>query len=128
MPITIPSPQAGLKSKRKAIFLVRRLEKSLSLKLMSNLFAVEQYRIGYPRLAAFLNLDPGLTIIRRFDNLHLRVLLEQQAEVSELENRLNKCDDEETIQLHLSSCRKDGNQHRRYLIEEIKTKLREYGM
>jgi hypothetical protein len=100
----------------------------LSLKLISNLVVVEQHRLGYPRLAAFLNLDPGLTIVRRFDNLHLRVLLEQQAEISELESRLNKCDDEETIQLHLSSCRKDGNKQRRHLIEEIKVKLYEYGI
>jgi len=87
---------------------------------------VEHYRLGYPRVAAFLNLDPGFAMIRRFDNLHLRVLLEQQAHLSGLERDLDKCDDEETVQLHLSSCKQDKNSRRRQLVEDIATALRNY--
>ncbi|KAH8631284.1 hypothetical protein IG631_12967 [Alternaria alternata] len=65
-------------------------------------------------------------MVRRFETLHLRVLLEKQAELSELENDLNRVDDEERVQQHLSSCRKDKSQQRRGLVREIKSKLRDY--
>lgn len=67
-------------------------------------------------------------MIRRFDELHLRILLEQQAEIGELENKLNQYDDNETTQLYLSSYRADKNQKRRDLIAELKIKLQEYGL
>lgn len=66
-------------------------------------------------------------MVRRFETLHLRILLEKQAELSELENDLNRVDDEERVQQHLSSCRKDKSQQRRGLVREIKSKLRDYG-
>jgi hypothetical protein len=88
---------------------------------------VEDYRFGYARLAAFLQIDPIFTVIRRFDHLHLRVLLEKQAHLCELEKRLMKCDDEETVQLYASSYKQDGNMQRRHLMEEIQLKLDEYG-
>lgn len=88
---------------------------------------VEDYRQGYPRLAAFLNLDKNFTIIKRFDNLHMRVLLEQQDKLAELEEQLNLCDDQETIQLNLSSRRQNNSQRRQDLINQIKHELREYG-
>ncbi|KAF2735736.1 hypothetical protein EJ04DRAFT_542850 [Polyplosphaeria fusca] len=87
---------------------------------------LEDYRRGYPRLAAFLSIDPAFTLVRRFDNLHLRILLEQQAQISELELQLNEIDDTEEVQLNLSSCKKDTNLTRRNLIEEVRVKLEEY--
>ena len=91
-------------------------------------FLVEDYRQGYPRAAAFLNLDKDFTILKRFDQLHMRVLLEQQDELQRLEYELNECDDTERIQLNLSSHRQDSNQHRRTLFEEIRAALRSYGV
>jgi hypothetical protein len=89
---------------------------------------VEEYRLGYARLAAFLNIDASFTVVRRFDYLHLRLLLEKQAHLGELERRLMKCDDEETVQLYASSCKQDGNVERRRLMEEIQVKMHNYGM
>ncbi|KAI9653540.1 MAG: hypothetical protein M1821_007048 [Bathelium mastoideum] len=89
---------------------------------------VEQYRPGYPRLAAFLNVDGDFTVLKRFDNLHMRSLLEQQDGLQELEAKLDHCDDTESIQLHLSSHRQDSNQVRRDLMRDIAAKLKAYGM
>ena len=66
--------------------------------------------------------------MKRFDGLHIRLLLEQQDRLAELEERLEKCDDEETIQLNLSSRRQDSNLARRQLIDDIKAELAEYCM
>ncbi|KAI1744664.1 hypothetical protein F4680DRAFT_443938 [Xylaria scruposa] len=56
---------------------------------------LEDYCRGYPQLAAFLLLDDNFTIVRRFDYLHLRTILDQQDQLAELEESLNKYDDEE---------------------------------
>jgi hypothetical protein len=88
---------------------------------------VEHHRQGYPRLAAFLNLDPNFTIFKRFDNLHIRVLLEQQARLAGLEQQLEQCDDDEVIDLNLYSCRHDQNQTRRSILQQIKSELVDYG-
>ncbi len=90
-------------------------------------YIVEHYRQGYPRLAAFLNLDPDFTVLKRFDNLHIRVLLEQQDRLYELQQQLEDCDDRETIQMNLSSRRQDSNRARREILAQIKTELKNYG-
>ena len=89
---------------------------------------VEHYRQGYPRLAAFLNVDGDFTVLKRFDNLHMRSLLEQQDRLRELEAELDHCDDTETVQLYLSSRRQDSNRTRRELMKEISAQLKAYGM
>ena len=88
---------------------------------------VEDYRQGYPRLAAFLTLDKNFTIVRCFDNLHMRVLLEQQDKLAELEEQLDHCDDQDKIQLNLSSRRQNISRERRELLDQIKHELKEYG-
>lgn len=87
---------------------------------------LEDYRQGYPRLAAFLTLDKDFTILRNFSTLHMRVLLESQERLVELEEQLNQTDDDEQVQLNLSSRRQDNNQRRHHLVERIKQELREY--
>lgn len=89
---------------------------------------MEDYRQGYPRLAAFLNLDRDFSVLKRFDYLHMRSLLDLQDQLSELEERLNQCDDVDRIQLGLSSRRQDSNTHRREMLELIRAKLEIYGM
>ena len=87
---------------------------------------LEDYPQCYPRLAAFLALDRDFTVFKRFDYLHMRSLLEQQDKLAELQEKLNRCDDAELIQLGLSSRRQDGNPERQELLQQVKAKLQEY--
>ena len=87
---------------------------------------MEDYPQGYPRLAAFLALDRDFAVFKRFDYLHIRSLLEQQDELAELQERLERCDGAEVVGLGLSSRRQDGNTERRRLLREITGKLQEY--
>lgn len=89
---------------------------------------MEDYRRGYPQLAAFLSLDEYFTIVKRFDYLHMRSIAEQQDQIAELETQLNQCDDEEGIQLNLSSRRQDANGKRRDLMNQVHEKLKQYGI
>ena len=57
----------------------------------------------------------------------MRSLIAQQDQLSELEMRLNDCDDAETVQLGLSSRRQDTNHQRKYLLEQIQMQLQTYG-
>jgi len=58
----------------------------------------------------------------------MRVLLEMQDRLVELETRLNQCDDTETVQLNLSSRRQDRNHERRDILLQIETTLGSYGV
>lgn len=87
---------------------------------------LEDYPQGYPRLAAFLALDRDFTVFKRFDYLHMRSLLEQQDELAELQERLERCDEAEPVRLGLSSRRQDENAERRELLRQVKAKLQEY--
>ncbi|KAK4199234.1 hypothetical protein QBC40DRAFT_85743 [Triangularia verruculosa] len=88
---------------------------------------LESYKAGYPRLAAFLNLDRNFGVWKRFDYLHVRNLLELQDELNELEAELRAIDAAETTRLYLSSRRQDGNFNRRHVLSLIRRKLEEYG-
>lgn len=88
---------------------------------------MESYPHGYPRLAAFLGLDRNFTIVKRFDDLHIRALLDYQDRLCELEHCLEACDNLEDVSLNLSSRRQDGNSRRKELIEEVKKQLGLYG-
>ncbi|TVY21099.1 hypothetical protein LARI1_G001968 [Lachnellula arida] len=87
---------------------------------------LENFKQGYPRLAAFQNLDKNFSFLKRFDNLHMRVLLEKQDHLVELENKLHQCDDAETVRLNLASRRQDSNQERRQILQQIETALGSY--
>jgi hypothetical protein len=58
----------------------------------------------------------------------MRVLLEQQDRLCELQEQLEDCDDAETVQLNLSSRRQDDNRTRREILQQITTELKVYGM
>ena len=94
--------------------------------LTANISVLEDYPQGYPRLAAFLALDQDFTIFKRFDYLHMRSLLEQQDELAELQERLDRCDNNEPVRLGLSSRRQDENPERRELLRQVTVKLQEY--
>lgn len=99
---------------------------------------MDGYSKGYSRVAAFMNSDPDTALFRSFKNLQSRILLHYQAELSELEDELDRLDkaDLETNHYRLraghtiysedSDCQ--DNESRRLLIEEMSKKLKEYGM
>ncbi len=87
---------------------------------------MEDYRQGYPQLAAFLSLDRNFSMLKRFDYLHMRCLLDSQDQLSELESKINHCDDVELTQFNLASRRQDVNAERRQLLESIRAKMDTY--
>lgn len=72
-------------------------------------------------------MDENFTIVKRFDYLHMRCILEQQDALAELEDRLNKVDAQESVELRLCSRRQDDNLERRQLLRDISSSLKEYG-
>lgn len=67
-------------------------------------------------------------MFRRFGQLHARVLLHKQDAISQLEQRLNGLDNEETNAFFLNSGRGDQNAARLALLAEIESTLLEYGL
>lgn len=88
---------------------------------------VENHRLGYPRLAAFISSHPAFGIVRRFQTLQARIILLHQDRLSEIEGRLSAVDTDEEVQLFLSSRRRDENDRRRDLLAEAEQELHAYG-
>lgn len=103
----------------------------------TNPVPVDDHPVGYPQLAAFLDCDENFLMCRRFGFLHSRVLLYRQDELSYLENKLIGMDDEDKVDLPtaLKSRKVDEDRvdieeeqyTRKYLINTIDQKLKEYG-
>jgi hypothetical protein len=99
------------------------------------LVVVEKHPRGYPRTAVFTNSDADSSLFRRFGDLYARTLLYKQAELTELEERLAKIDQDDSQEqgsrwkvghsIHIKGGRR--NEIRRDLMIEIKEKLKEYG-
>ncbi|KAK0716306.1 hypothetical protein B0H67DRAFT_582828 [Lasiosphaeris hirsuta] len=88
--------------------------------------AVEDYRPGYPRFAAIIGAHPPFHISRRFSRLRSRILLHKQDEISVLEAQLDAADEEETNALYLGNRRRDRNEVRKQIIDEVGLALRDY--
>ncbi len=96
---------------------------------------VDQHPRGYPSLAAYLNSDRGAALYRRFGDLHGRVLLYMQVELTQLEEKLAQLDrddnsKEETDWRVAHSIYMDNgkrNEERKALVEEIAGRLKAYG-
>ncbi|KAN0114516.1 hypothetical protein V8E51_004060 [Hyaloscypha variabilis] len=96
---------------------------------------LDKHPRGYPRTAVYVNSDDTTALFRRFGDLHSRSLLYKQAELTELEEKLAKIDQEDSQDLaaswkvghsiHIKGGRR--NDIRRDLIIEINEKLKEYG-
>ncbi|MCJ1442029.1 MAG: hypothetical protein MMC23_002521 [Stictis urceolatum] len=92
--------------------------------------AINEYADGYPRLAAYEDIDSNLLICRKFGWLHNRVLLHHQDELTDLEEELERLDDydrEEEPERLWSRRRDDAtNERRRTLLGSIEQKLEKY--
>jgi hypothetical protein len=99
---------------------------------------VSDFPSGFPRLAAFQAADPSYSLYRGFAYLHSRLLLDLQDELAQLEKELEEVDwddaDEHPDRLRsreidVIQAAGEGNlRNRRRILEEIKTKLTEYGL
>jgi len=94
--------------------------------------SVNDFPVGYPRLAAWVESDPNFTEYRQFKYLRHRCLLHLQDEIVGLERRLGKFDIRDSLEnpAVLISRRRDDDRdtpRRAELLNEIKGKLKEYG-
>ena len=85
--------------------------------------------IGYKGFAEFLSSEDDFFILRKFDELNIRIALTLQDEISVLEEKLKKIDDESSQtdgpDINNGSLRKDIPA-RRHLIRTIAVKLKQY--
>ncbi|KAL8675176.1 MAG: hypothetical protein Q9168_000429 [Polycauliona sp. 1 TL-2023] len=93
--------------------------------------SLDNYIVGYPKLAAFANADPSFLIYRKFGWLHNRLLLYLQDEIVALEYKLNKLDQQTFAndnEVKLKSRREDflNPGSRRDTVRQIADKLKEY--
>jgi hypothetical protein len=100
---------------------------------------VEDFPVGYPRLAAFADSDESFMLYRRFGYLHSRLLLHLQDELRELEDNLYDMDkrdeDDEEGRRCLQSRDLDvdrepaaDRESRGALLQRIEQKALQYGM
>ncbi|RBQ96511.1 hypothetical protein FVER53263_20429 [Fusarium verticillioides] len=88
---------------------------------------MEDYRKGYPRFSALMAAHETFHILRRFSNARMRLLLHAQDRVVQLEERLDKIDNDETSPLFLSSRRRDKNYEREKTMKELHDALESLG-
>ncbi|KAK4209279.1 hypothetical protein QBC37DRAFT_450723 [Rhypophila decipiens] len=68
----------------------------------------------------------SLLVTRRFSHLRTRLLLLEQDRVAELEEKLNKIDRDETRKLFLGNRRRDKNEERLSVLEDLRGALKSY--
>ena len=92
---------------------------------------MDTFEAGYPKVAAAEVCDPNFLILRKFDWLHLRVLLRLQDELVELEEDLRELDnfDYGDDYKKLQSRRRDEgiDSKRKDLLSQVEQKLAIYG-
>ncbi|KAL5317337.1 hypothetical protein ACEPPN_014432 [Leptodophora sp. 'Broadleaf-Isolate-01'] len=82
---------------------------------------------GYPRFSALIAAHDSFQVLRRFSNLRTRLLLLSQDQVTQLEERLDRIDREESSPLFLGSSRRDKNEERKSVLEDLRDALKTYG-
>ncbi|OTA84864.1 hypothetical protein M434DRAFT_36269 [Hypoxylon sp. CO27-5] len=87
---------------------------------------IDSFRRGYPRLSAFVDSDRNFVMFRCFGRLHARILLHRQADLIEMESRLEQIDLEEKTEYFLACSREDPSVERRELFNRAEKKLAEY--
>ncbi|KAH0565077.1 hypothetical protein GP486_001534 [Trichoglossum hirsutum] len=90
----------------------------------------EKYPDGYPRLAAVVNSDDNFVIYRRFGRLQARQLLELEAELTELEEELDRIDStqekDSELEPNLHNRERAENSERSRLMRKISERKHEY--
>jgi hypothetical protein len=89
---------------------------------------VENYPQGYPRYSAFIAADGAFNIYRRFSVVRSRLLLLKQDKISQLEEQLQEIDENESAPLFLGYSRRDRNDERNRVLQELEVTLAEYGV
>lgn len=112
---TSPQSKAGLRSSQGTTRLTKRA------------LPVENYPPGYPRYAALISSDSSFNVCRRFLRLRARLLLYKQDNIVQLEKELDKLDREEPRLLFLGNYRRDRNNERAKVVEQIGVELAKYG-
>ena len=99
---------------------------------------VEDYPMGYPRVACYLDSDDAFMMYRRFGLLHSRLLLDKQDELREMEETLHALDKRDSKDEQGQKCLKSRDEDesrdppkkgptRKKLLKDIKTAVLEYG-
>lgn len=92
---------------------------------------MQECKLGYPRLAAFLDSDENFMVFRRFGYLQARLLLEKQDELRLLEEELDGLDArmhaKRPADLITRDLRAATRAPRKDLIEKIENTFCEYG-
>lgn len=88
---------------------------------------------GYPKLCEFIASADNVLVLRRFNKLHARALLQLQDEIAEQEERINQQDDETRAEVdpkkrHLDTMRADPHDERQRTLKELRGQLTEYGV
>lgn len=66
--------------------------------LIQRFIIVEDYPLGYPRVAAFMNSNENFLIYRRFGFLDARILLRKQDELRTIEGSLDDLDHQDFLE------------------------------
>ncbi|KAF3765712.1 hypothetical protein M406DRAFT_257392, partial [Cryphonectria parasitica EP155] len=87
---------------------------------------VDKYRAGYPRYTALLSAHPSFYNFRRFTRVRMRLLLQKQDEITQLEDELDEIDEKEDRPLFLGALRADTNLERQRVLQSLRSALDEY--
>lgn len=83
---------------------------------------------GYPSYCSYLSRNPELQCFRRFSEVRMRILLFKQDAVTQLEQELWKVDrEEEDSTLWLDTNRRDKNEVRKTVLQDLEVALKDYG-
>jgi hypothetical protein len=105
----------------------------MSVTKLTKLHTDENYPVGWPQLAAFLNSADNYAIFRRFGTAHCRVLLHLMAEITSIEKKLDDLDISDAkdpnmvYRLRRNEWYEGWDTAQRDLLEKLRTKLSEYG-
>ncbi|OCK84539.1 hypothetical protein K432DRAFT_115587 [Lepidopterella palustris CBS 459.81] len=92
---------------------------------------IDDFPMGYPQFAAFVNSDANFSVHRRFGTLRNRIILHREQELANLEVELNELDTEDANKkngrIHsVMGDQADGQSRRPALIDKIDQKLMHY--
>ena len=94
---------------------------------------VDEYPEGFPQLAALISCDNDLAMHRGFKNIHNRILLHLEVQITVLEKELNdldrrdSADPEREHRLRWTEHEEGWNTDKLELLDKLALKLKEYG-